>query len=176
MSTVRLLSGHTTRPVDTPSRGFVRGQALNLFMAVCEGGSLEHRAAEWGLISLRGGSGIVTCCEVISLSMPSRPGHALLTLLIQVLLRDVVGNAEEDDNGEKGLAGRPCGAMILTGTMAYKCLVKPLPKGSFPALDFIFLLPPSHPSHPHLSLSLPPLLSISPIILSTMPPTTSHNV
>lgn len=50
---------------------------------------------------------------------PPRPAECLSRS--QVLLRDIVGAVDE---AAANKSGRPCGAMIQPGTMAYKCLVQ----------------------------------------------------
>ena len=81
-------------------------------MELCQGGTLELKATEWGLFALKGSGGIVTACEV--------------------LLRDVVGGSDEE--GEAGgCGGGPCGAKINRDNLAYKCRVPSLPLARHPA-------------------------------------------
>ena len=137
-----MLSRHNSQPGESPAEEPQKldEQAMEHFLAVLDGGALNHRASEWGMMALRGGSGIVTGCEVCFSAWmdPSIPCHhypheciilmnpssILLLWIAQVLLRDIVGAVDDEDEAAANKLGRPCGAMIQTGTMAYKCLVQ----------------------------------------------------
>eukprot|EP00283_Hemiselmis_rufescens_P021259 CAMPEP_0173448192 /NCGR_PEP_ID=MMETSP1357-20121228/40283_1 /TAXON_ID=77926 /ORGANISM="Hemiselmis rufescens, Strain PCC563" /LENGTH=177 /DNA_ID=CAMNT_0014414677 /DNA_START=1 /DNA_END=531 /DNA_ORIENTATION=+ len=69
------------------------------FLTLCESGEVKEEGMKWGLPGLEGPMGVMMACEV--------------------LLRDVVGGGDDDPDS---CGPGPCGAMIKSGTMAYKCM------------------------------------------------------